>query len=647
MILARGPAKEAGFTIIEVLVAATLLLVGMLGVVTMVNGANSAVSSAREREAATNLAREIAEQARSIPYSQVDAATLSPRLQAMDGLASTTTAPTWTIPRRGTTFRVDASVCSVDDTRDGLGDHSDGGYCETSTSTTDPSPRDLKRITIDVGWEDRGVQRSVRQVAVVSPGNGKDAPLITSLTATSPTFPDPSHPLVTSSATTQVTFTVVGSATADRVIWSLDGVDQTPAAVAAAAPKTWTFTLPISALSDGTYSVGARAVDANDVEGTTHEIPLDLLRGVPGAPNVTGSGYNTVREGGGEVQAVEVEWLANPERNVEGYRVYRSDGSLACPGSASTLDERLTCVDTAPLTGDYEVVAVFRAVDGSIGEGLRASTTPETGVTTVPPSLRRLWLTPVTASTTNCPDAGTAGREMTTPYTFPATATSLLLNNAVPRFCSPTATETETYPASSAPTPTTTASVWVRNTSNGASHDCTISAVAGLNGGPGTAAQQTHTIQNKTDTAVQRTFTFVHGAFGLPTGSRLVIDVAGTGGCGSTYLEFASASRPSYFEYLQPERTTSTPQPQTPTGLTITATTAGPKLTWTAPTTGAVIESYRIYRGGTDHTDRYDRTGDAVPEYTDPKPRPGLEYWVTSVGPDLVESPPAGPVTTP
>ena len=143
MILARGPAKEAGFTIIEVLVAATLLLVGMLGVVTMVSGANSAVGSAREREAATNLAREIAEQARSIPYSQVDAATLETRLQAMavpvDGiatfpLADDSPAPGWNLSPGETDFEVNATVCSIDDTRDGLGDHDDGGFCDAATA---------------------------------------------------------------------------------------------------------------------------------------------------------------------------------------------------------------------------------------------------------------------------------------------------------------------------------------------------------------------------------------------------------------------------------------------------------------------------------------------------------------------------------
>lgn len=645
MTLARGPAKEAGFTIIEVLVAATLLLVGMLGVVTMVSGANSAVGSAREREAATNLAREIAEQARSIPYSQVDAATLEPKLQAMAGLASITPAPTWTVTRRGTTYEADVTVCSMDDTRDGLGDHSEGGFCDTATGTADSTPRDLKRVQVDVTWDDRGVQRSVRQVATLSPGNGKDAPLVKSLTATSPTFPDPTYPVVTATSTTQVTFTVVGSTTATRIIWSLDGVDQTPAPVAASDPKTWTFTLPLAGLSDGTYSIGARAVDANDVEGPPHEIPLQLLRGVPAAPTITASGFNEVFVAGVLQEVVEIEWLSNTERNVEGYRVYRPDGSLACPGDLATPDERLECVDTAPQTGKYEVAAVFRDVNGVLTDGLHAETTPSPLSFEVAPNQRRLYFTPTAATTTNC---GT-GRNMLEPAPTSSTFTSAMMGSTA-RFCSPALPEPLSLEASVSGAETTKGLAYFRNTSGGNGNTCTVSAQVAIDGGSGVTSTASPAIPAKMQAGetTSRAFKFAHGAISVPAGSRLTLTVSGTGsGCTNTDLQFASANRPSYFEYRHPGSTGTVAKPGAPTGLTITATTEGPKLTWTAPTTGAPVESYRIYRGGKNYTDRYDKTGDTVPEYTDPKPKAGLEYWVTAVGPNLVESPMAGPVTTP
>ena len=642
MTLARGPAKEAGFTIIEVLVAATLLLVGMLGVVTMVNGANSAVGSAREREAATNLAREIAEQARSIPYSQVDAATLEPKLQAMAGLASSTPAPTWTVTRRGTTYEADVTVCSMDDTRDGLGDHSEGGFCDTATGTADSTPRDLKRVQVDVTWDDRGVQRSVRQVATLSPGNGKDAPLVKSLTATSPTFPDPTYPVVTATSTTQVTFTVVGSTTATRIIWSLDGVDQTPAPVAASAPKTWTFTLPLTGLSDGTYSIGARAVDANDVEGPPHEIPLQLLRGVPAAPTITASGFNEVFVAGVLQEVVEIEWLSNTERNVEGYRVYRPDGSLACPGDLATTDERLDCVDTAPIAGEYSVAAVFRDANGALQEGPRARTTPPPLTNSVPPGRQRLHFATTTASASNC----ASGRDMLEPPPTGATIQTVALGAGTSRFCSPPMTAPVAVPASTVGSEPQVVAYF----HNSAKQGCTPTAHLAINGGTPISVPASPGIPAKMGASQTqlRTFVFTHGAFSMASGDRLNVYFTGTGnGCGGTTVQYASTDRASYFQYDHPGSTGAVTRPGPPTNLTITATTEGPKLTWTAPTTGAPVESYRIYRGGKNYTDRYDKTGDTVPEYTDPKPKPGLEYWVTAVGPNLVESPMAGPVTTP
>ena len=649
MTLARGPAKEAGFTIIEVLVAATLLLVGMLGVVTMVNGANSAVGSAREREAATNLAREIAEQARSIPYSQVDVATLETRLQAMAGLASTTPAPTWTVTRRGTTYEVDVALCSVDDTRDGLGDHSDGDFCTSATGTADSTPRDLKRVTIDVDWNDRGKDRTVRQVAVMSPGNGKDAPLVKSLRATSPTFTDPTQPQVTAISTTQVTFEVVGSTTATRVIWSLDGVDQVPAPVPAAVTKTWTFTMPLSSLSDGTYSIGARAVDANDVEGPPHEIPLQLLRGIPDPPDITASGFNSVFRAGDPTEVVEIEWLSNTERNVEGYRVYRPDGTLACPGDMTTADERLECIDTAPVAGQYQVVAVFRDVDGNLAEGLRANTTPPGLTTSFPGGPRQLFLATASATGANC---APGGRDMLETAPTSSVYSSTALGAATARFCSSRLTVPATLPASVAGSETTTAAAYFNNDSNG-NFSCTITANLAINGGTAITVTATPAIPAKmrANETQLRTFRFVHGSLPLAVGDRANVFFTGTGsGCDRTTLQFASsgaAGRPSYFRYTHPAVTVPAARPDAPTGLAITATTEGPRLTWTAPAGGAPVEGYRIYRGGTDYTDRYDKTGDTVPEYSDPKPQAGEQYWVTAYSADLVESPMAGPVVTP
>src|SRR5919199_5371867 len=72
--MARSRSKarsQAGLTLAETLVAATLLLVGALGTFALVDTANSATASSRAREGATNLGREVLEDARSVAYTQI------------------------------------------------------------------------------------------------------------------------------------------------------------------------------------------------------------------------------------------------------------------------------------------------------------------------------------------------------------------------------------------------------------------------------------------------------------------------------------------------------------------------------------------------------------------------------------------------
>src|SRR3954447_8347363 len=64
--------SEDGFTIIEVLVAIFLLLLGVVGSVTMINTANAVTSNNKSREGATNLAKQIEEAARVVDYDTLN-----------------------------------------------------------------------------------------------------------------------------------------------------------------------------------------------------------------------------------------------------------------------------------------------------------------------------------------------------------------------------------------------------------------------------------------------------------------------------------------------------------------------------------------------------------------------------------------------
>ena len=69
-------------------------------------------------------------------------------------------------------------------------------------------------------------------------------------------------------------------------------------------------------------------------------------------------------------------------------------------------------------------------------------------------------------------------------------------------------------------------------------------------------------------------------------------------------------------------------------------------LTWSAPTPAPAF--YRIYRGSTDYTSRYDVTGSgATTTYTDNRAVGSQSYWVTAVNSNLRESSFLGPVNIP
>src|SRR5437762_2879714 len=79
---------DRGFTLVEVLVAMTILIAGVLGVVALVDGANAETNAADTRIGATNLAREITEAAHAVDYDSLLTSTggLGPRIASMSHL---------------------------------------------------------------------------------------------------------------------------------------------------------------------------------------------------------------------------------------------------------------------------------------------------------------------------------------------------------------------------------------------------------------------------------------------------------------------------------------------------------------------------------------------------------------------------------
>src|SRR5437660_4508494 len=98
--------SSCGFTLIETMIAAFVLVVALMGAFVLLDAATKISAATRAREGATNLAREVTEDARSIPFSELSPSNIESKLQAMNGLANQSGGSQWQIVRRGYTYTV-------------------------------------------------------------------------------------------------------------------------------------------------------------------------------------------------------------------------------------------------------------------------------------------------------------------------------------------------------------------------------------------------------------------------------------------------------------------------------------------------------------------------------------------------------------
>jgi hypothetical protein len=345
---------EGGFSLIEVLVSSMVLLVGLVSAVVAIDGANARTVDTRAREGATNLHRELVERSRSVSYPLLNRQSLLAQLQAKPGLEDSSPAPGYTIRRRDFTYQISADICSVDDPKDSLGPHDPAVFCDgTQGATGDYNPDDYKMISIDIRWAGPNGHGHAEQRSLVNnPGNaaGPGVAALTSLAGTTITSP-----------VSSVSFSLTTNATPTTVGWSVDGA---PQGSAGGSGMSWNFSWPIDNLHDGIYQVSARAFDSTGLSGASRSATMTLNRYSPQAPTGVGAGRN----GSG----VELEWLANPERDVVGYRVYRTSPgeNLVCESTTRT-----NCQDTNPPSDagvTYAVAALDRDPAGNLREGTRS-----------------------------------------------------------------------------------------------------------------------------------------------------------------------------------------------------------------------------------------------------------------------------------
>jgi Tfp pilus assembly protein PilV len=393
---------ERGFTLVEALVATFVLTVGLLSVFMMLDINLHTTADAKAREGGVTLARQITEDARSIPYAQLSSAGIVSQLQAMPGLQSASSGPAWTIVRNGLTYTVAASVSSLNDPKD------------TSGAV------DIKQVTATVGWTTlQGTAHQVTETTAMSSA-GQDPGLIATGLALAASqqgaagISGPANgtaPVVTSTAITSLQFQVTAPTGTTAIVWTLNGGRQsTWNGSAPSSGTTWTSAgWPLSGLSDGTYTVGAQAEDASGVDGPPVTLTVRLIRNVPSAPNVTGYGFNpNVMVGGQATFGADFQWSANPEMNVVGYRVYKS-GTQICETSTTAFSSNCgtnawcstptACVDLAAVTSGatYTVKALYYDANNALQEGNPQTVTLSSGTPVPPPPVPQVSMSVVTA----------------------------------------------------------------------------------------------------------------------------------------------------------------------------------------------------------------------------------------------------------
>jgi Tfp pilus assembly protein PilV len=128
---------ESGFTIVEVMVALALLLVGVLSLLVMIEGSLTSTSRTTAREQATNLAREVVERSHEVPYASTTTSAAPAAIAAKLPESPAVSGGAFSVQRRNITYTVTVSACSIDTPADGAG-VGDATFCDAPSASTGP-----------------------------------------------------------------------------------------------------------------------------------------------------------------------------------------------------------------------------------------------------------------------------------------------------------------------------------------------------------------------------------------------------------------------------------------------------------------------------------------------------------------------------
>jgi prepilin-type N-terminal cleavage/methylation domain-containing protein len=346
---------QSGFSLVEVLVAAVILVLGATAAFSLIDSANRSISANSARSGGTNLARELTEYARATDYDLLQDDQVVAALRARPTVQGTLSGGTWTIERRNVAYTVTASACTFDDPKDGLATTPPDEACPAAAAVNavnDLNGDDFRRVTVTLTWKVRERPgKSVQTAVIVNPAGGL-GPRITS-------FHEPGAEITGESQTWGGVSTLrLTSTPASSVSWTTD--DGKSNGDASGGPNEWGFTWDFGTafdtsgpwVRDGSYQVQAQAKDDRGIPGEARIITIHVNRHAPGqVPGFIG-GWNKTH------QVVDLRWSRYDERDLQGYVVKRN-GVQVCP-TAGDPQQALSCSTplSDPIGATYDLYAL-------------------------------------------------------------------------------------------------------------------------------------------------------------------------------------------------------------------------------------------------------------------------------------------------